>query len=245
MNSARRRFAALALATLIAGAVPGLAQETKKSDEPKKTKEELEQEKKVAEAAAAAQKELWKTVYPPTHIPDRVILTWSTDPATTQAVTWRTDTAVTKAVAQIARSEGGPAFDGYGTRTRPNPEKVTTVDARTELVKSDLFESHYHSAGFTGLAPKTHYVYRVGDGKIWSEWFEFRTASRRAGAALLHLLRGRTERGEVALVAGRSRGVLGHADARTSSSTPATSSTGRTPTANGASGTRPPGGSTA
>jgi 3',5'-cyclic AMP phosphodiesterase CpdA len=35
----------------------------------------------------------------------------------------------------------------------------------------------YHSVTFTGLKPKTRYVYRVGDGTVWTEWFEFRTAS--------------------------------------------------------------------
>jgi hypothetical protein len=164
--------AALFLAALIGATTPGFAQQ-KEPDEPKKTKEELEQEKK----AAAAQKELWKAAYTPTRIPDRVILTWNGDPATTQAVTWRTDTTVTKAVAQIAVSEGGPGFDGYGTKTRPNPEKTKTVPAKTEPLKSDLFDAHYHSAVFTGLKPKTRYVYRVGDGRVWSEWFEFRTAS--------------------------------------------------------------------
>jgi hypothetical protein len=149
----------------------------KKDDEPVKTKEQLEQEKKAAVAAEAAQKQLWKIAYTPTRIPDRVILTWNGDPATTQAVTWRTDTTVTKSVAQIAVTEAGPGFDGYGTKKRSNPDKVKTVEARTERLKSDLFDSHYHSVVFTGLKPKTCYVYRVGDGKVWSEWFEFTTAS--------------------------------------------------------------------
>ena len=33
--------------------------------------------------------------------PDRIILTWSTDPKTTQAVTWRTDSTINKSFAQI------------------------------------------------------------------------------------------------------------------------------------------------
>jgi hypothetical protein len=168
------------LAALLAAVVPGPAQEPpKKPDEPVKTKEELEQEKKKAAAAEAAQKELWKTAYTPTRIPDRVILTWNGDPATTQAVTWRTDVTVTKAVAQFAVSEGGPGFSGYGTKAGPSAEKVTTVEARTEPLTSDLFDAHYHSAAFTGLKPRERYVYRVGDGAVWSEWFEFRTAGDR------------------------------------------------------------------
>ena len=35
---------------------------------------------------------------------------------------------------------------------------------------------YYHSVNFTGLNPNTLYAYRVGNGDIWSEWFQFRTA---------------------------------------------------------------------
>lgn len=122
-------------------------------------------------------KKLYDDTYAPRRTPDRIILTWNGDPATTQAVTWRTDTSVTTPLAQIALSEPGPAFDGYGTKTRPNPEKVKTVEGKTERLKSELYEAHYHSVVFTGLKPKTRYLYRVGDGAVWSEWFEFRTAS--------------------------------------------------------------------
>src|SRR5262245_56337726 len=54
-----------------------------------------------------------KLVSKPTPVPDRIILTWAGDPATSQAVTWRTDTSVAagKAVAQLALAEGGPGFD--------------------------------------------------------------------------------------------------------------------------------------
>lgn len=46
----------------------------------------------------------------PTPMPDRIILTWSGDPATTQAVTWRTDPTIRKALAQIAAATPGPGF---------------------------------------------------------------------------------------------------------------------------------------
>jgi 3',5'-cyclic AMP phosphodiesterase CpdA len=103
----------------------------------------------------------------PTALPDRVILTWTGDPARSQAVTWRTDTSVTKALAQIALAEPGPKFVA----------KAQNVSATTTPLKTDLGEAHYHSVGFTTLSPKTKYVYRVGDGVNWSEWFQFQTAS--------------------------------------------------------------------
>ena len=51
-----------------------------------------------------------RQVYRPTVLPDRIVLTWTSDPATTQAVTWRTSTEVTSAVAQIAIADAGPGF---------------------------------------------------------------------------------------------------------------------------------------
>jgi len=103
----------------------------------------------------------------PSPYPDRIILTWSDDPATTQAVTWRTDTSVTKAVAQIAEAKADPKFT----------ETAVTVEARTEPLTTDLGTAHYHSVVLRDLKPNTVYAYRVGDGTHWSEWHHFRTAS--------------------------------------------------------------------
>ena len=41
-------------------------------------------------------------MYEPTPMPDRIVLTWEDNPATTQSITWRTDTSVKKAFVQIA-----------------------------------------------------------------------------------------------------------------------------------------------
>jgi len=106
----------------------------------------------------------------PTPVPDRIILTWAGNPATSQAVTWRTDTSVQKPVAQIAIDEDGPLF----------VKTAKLVEASSEKFTSDLNEALYHSVEFTGLQPDTIYAYRVGDGANWSEWNQFRTASDRA-----------------------------------------------------------------
>ena len=117
---------------------------------------------------------LWKPVrYPdaaahaPRPLPDRIVLTWSADPATTQSVTWRTDTSIERAVAELA------VANDNGRALKPGSHPAVTTD-----FKSDLNEAHYHSVTFTGLTPDTLYAYRVGDGVNWSEWFHFRTASR-------------------------------------------------------------------
>jgi len=105
----------------------------------------------------------------PTPLPDRVILTWSGDPATTQSVTWRTDTSVLAGFAEIAiANANGRAL---------NPQRL---QAETTHFESDLNEAHYHSLTFSDLTPDTLYAYRVGDGTNWSEYQHFRTANDHA-----------------------------------------------------------------
>ena len=115
-------------------------------------------------------KVLDEALYRATPMPDRIVLTWKSDPAHSQAVTWRTDTTVKKALAQIAVSEGSAKF----------VRNTKDVPAITEAHESDLGPAHYHSVNFEDLKPATKYVYRVGDGANWSEWFQFVTAGDKA-----------------------------------------------------------------
>jgi 3',5'-cyclic AMP phosphodiesterase CpdA len=114
-----------------------------------------------------------KEVSRPSARPDRIVLTWSADPATSQSVTWRTDTSVAASMAEVAVETDGPTFN-------KTPGSVTVVKAETEKLVTDLNEAHFHSVTFGGLKPKTKYVYRVGDGANWSEWIQFTTASAKA-----------------------------------------------------------------
>ncbi|MEM9316391.1 MAG: fibronectin type III domain-containing protein, partial [Pseudomonadota bacterium] len=107
-------------------------------------------------------------LYAPTPVPDRVVLTWNGDPATTQAVTWRTDASLGRGRAEIALASA----NGRAMVTRG-------YDAESEYFKSDVNEARYHTVTFQGLEPETLYAYRVGDGVNWTEFFHFRTASRR------------------------------------------------------------------
>jgi hypothetical protein len=100
--------------------------------------------------------------------PDRIILTWSADPSTTMSVTWRTDTSVSEAFAEIAEADDGPDFG----------KKARRVQATTERYETNTGPAHSHSVTFTGLRPGGVYLYRVGAGKHWSEWNQFRTAGR-------------------------------------------------------------------
>ena len=107
--------------------------------------------------------------------PDRVVLTWSDDPATTQSVTWRTDTTVASAQAQVAMATDGPTLG----------DSAISIVAKTSTLRADSVTHaeltvNYHSATFNDLLPDTKYAYRVGDGERWSAWYHFRTASDRA-----------------------------------------------------------------
>ena len=102
----------------------------------------------------------------PSPLPDRVVLTWEADPATTQSVTWRTDTSVKVGLAQIAVANS----NGWAL-------KSDTFQAETTLFESDINKANYHTVTFIDLSPDTLYAYRVGDGANWSEYFHFSTAS--------------------------------------------------------------------
>src|SRR5687768_1936525 len=68
-----------------------------------------------------------KLAHAPRPLPDRIVLTWAGDPASTQAVTWRTDVSVRRALAEIA------VANENGRDLRP-----ISVGARTERLASDL-----------------------------------------------------------------------------------------------------------
>jgi hypothetical protein len=100
--------------------------------------------------------------------PSRVILGFDGDPATSCAVTWRTSGAVPAPVAQIAPDGPSPSLNSEAATTNANSVRV------------DLYgggAAFHHTARFRSLRPATRYVYRVGDGKVWSEWFRCMTAT--------------------------------------------------------------------
>ena len=106
-------------------------------------------------------------VHRPSKQPDRIVLTWMSDPARSQAVTWRTDSSVTVGLAEVAVADDNASF----------VKRARQLKAKTTPLRSNLSLAHYHSVEFTALSPRTKYAYRVGDGANWSEWFHFTTAS--------------------------------------------------------------------
>ena len=105
----------------------------------------------------------------PSTLADRVVLTYEGDPSNSQSVTWRTDATVKTAQAQIAKSGEGPRFKSGSS---------TVLATRNLTQTTNLgYDSVYHTVRFTGLTSKTKYLYRLGDGTNWTEWYEFQTAS--------------------------------------------------------------------
>ncbi|NUN97703.1 MAG: fibronectin type III domain-containing protein, partial [Candidatus Omnitrophica bacterium] len=96
----------------------------------------------------------------PARVPTRIVLTWSGDPSTTQAVTWRTEEEVPDPRAQIALLAGDPKSVESATPVMATSQQIITEGSAT---------AWYHSVTFQGLKPKTDYCYRVGSDSAWSE----------------------------------------------------------------------------
>jgi hypothetical protein len=111
-------------------------------------------------------------VIAPAAWPERIMLTIPGNPATTAAVSWRTQYADSVPLAEICESTAIPYPEITGqVRKVPGWHSPWERGSKSAMGNKVIF---------TGLKPSTRYIYRVGNGKIWSEWFEFRTASDKA-----------------------------------------------------------------
>jgi hypothetical protein len=105
--------------------------------------------------------------FQPTAFPDRIMLSISGDPATSRAVSWRTSFDIKESIGEIAPLDPSPKFD----------DKIVKVTGTNSPWEEGSQSSMGHKVIFENLQPKTKYAYRVGDGKNWSEWFQFETSS--------------------------------------------------------------------
>ncbi len=94
--------------------------------------------------------------------PDHILLSLCGDAKTSAAVSWRTDCSVTDSWLEM-RPEGGTAED------------ILRFEASTRFFRSDIDESHLHTAQAVGLMPDTRYFYTVGDDVHRSREYSFRT----------------------------------------------------------------------
>lgn len=99
--------------------------------------------------------------------PSRVLLNLTENAATSATVTWRFNQKPEQAIGQISVAESDPRF----------VTRATTVGGKLATAEWQTTNATYGEVRFTNLKPETLYTYRVGDGKTWSEWFQFKTAS--------------------------------------------------------------------
>lgn len=117
--------------------------------------------------------EFAKNWHKPSLHPDHIVLNLTEDPSTSMSVTWRTNAEIENGYAEIAVATAAPKF---WRNAKKYEAKTETMDA-SDVWKANTI-SNYHSVTFTDLQPETLYAYRVGNGKIWSEWIQFKTASQ-------------------------------------------------------------------
>lgn len=111
--------------------------------------------------------------------PDRMVLTWSDNPATTQSVAWRINSSSNKIIGQVVEEQSGPALE-------QSAQTVTGIKSQLKIEGSSQLDS-YGQVTFAGLKAGTVYAYRVGDGENWSAWNQFRTADLKGGFSFIYL----------------------------------------------------------
>ena len=110
--------------------------------------------------------------------PDRITLTWSDQPSTTQSVSWRINDSATKAVGQVVEEQSSPDLE---------KSAQTVLGVTSPLKIEGQTADNYGQVSFQGLKPGTIYTYRVGDGKNWSAWNQFRTADVKGDFSFIYL----------------------------------------------------------
>ncbi len=106
------------------------------------------------------------TPFPSSSTPDQVLLTWSSDPASSQDVQWRTAKTVTESLVQYWP-------DGLPDTVSVKGEAFVMED---RLLRNDRFVNRY-TARLSNLKSGAKYRYRVGNSKTgWTETFSFDTA---------------------------------------------------------------------
>ncbi|HSB94751.1 MAG TPA: metallophosphoesterase family protein, partial [Flavitalea sp.] len=107
------------------------------------------------------------TLYPPTPDPDRVVLNVTADLSNSLAINWRTCDTVKTGFAEIMPVTADPR----------ETKNASRYPAKTESFELQQKTASYHSVSISNLIPNTTYMYRVGSGEHWSEWFHVKTAS--------------------------------------------------------------------
>src|SRR5690606_2567756 len=106
--------------------------------------------------------------YPASAYPDRIFRNITENPSTSIAISWRTDEYTRENYIEILPAVSDPALTKNANRHI----------ALTEPFQLNAIKVNYHSAKIQDLLPNTLYMYRVGNGDHWSEWFHITTAGK-------------------------------------------------------------------
>ncbi len=105
------------------------------------------------------------------YTPERIILNLTATPFKSQAVTWRTSNRVKLPKAQIT------TLTDHCVNLKKDMRTITALSQKVNIRKD---KSVYHySVIFNNLKPDTIYTYRVGAAGNFSEWNQFKTASKK------------------------------------------------------------------
>lgn len=99
--------------------------------------------------------------------PERIILTMTTQPATSIAVAWRMGSVTGEGWVEYARATPGTAYANAPMRRAAQCEHLSVPRQP---------EAYHYSATLNELVPGATYVYRVGRDSSWSPWHQFTTA---------------------------------------------------------------------
>ncbi|MBU2700640.1 hypothetical protein Ga0466249_001732 [Sporomusaceae bacterium BoRhaA] len=98
--------------------------------------------------------------------PDHVMLSWTMDPKTTQTVVWRAADSNAKGTIQWVKTE---------EFKHSSWEHADKAVATNDILHTEFGDVTVQYATIEGLKPSTHYMYRVQDGKDWSDPCDFVT----------------------------------------------------------------------
>jgi acid phosphatase type 7 len=112
------------------------------------------------------------TDHPASDRPDQIVLTWNSDPQTSQTIQWRTSHRIKNGIVRYAKKSEIDAKTGRAIELEAKSQPL-----HTRLIVNDPVVRR-HSVTLTNLEPGTTYRYAVGDGtpRNWSGTSEFTTA---------------------------------------------------------------------
>ena len=90
----------------------------------------------------------YRDFYPPSAVPDRIMLNLTEEPSTTMAVTWRTAIYIDSGCVQIALADPSPNLQ----------DQARTLLAEQSAYLSDQNGANYHSVVIDDLQPGTLYA---------------------------------------------------------------------------------------